>query len=192
MPQGTITETDRNFVETWANIAPSGNAIIRLDSRGVEKQEFISTPRNFLITTEERKITQDRILDPKHDPFLNGCFRPVLVPDSVDFKTNPNALSDDDIRSIFVSSELAFQEWLNTLDSPETLRRMVDMAGAEDVDISLKRYKAIGARLAEVKPPTRVTQKDRAQYDAIGGATPPAAPAERRGQGGRSQDYRTS
>lgn len=180
-----ITDEDRKFVETWENIAPFTNAIIRVDPRGVERQELVVGRRNFMVTTEERMITQDRIVDQKLDPFRNGSFRPVLVPDSVDMKSNPNALSDEEIKSILVSSDIAFSEWLKVIDSPETLRRMIELA--EESDVSLKRYKEIGGRLAEAKPTRQITQKDREQFEAIGGQ---ASPAPTRGRGGRSADYR--
>lgn len=185
---GTITEADREFVETWENIAPQGNAIIRLDSRGIERQEVIIARRNFMITTEERVITEDRILDVKHNPFKNGCFRPVIVPDKVTIQSNPNAIGDDEIRSLFSASELAWNEWMTVIDSPETLRRMIDLADTVDT-LTLKRYKEIAARLSEVKPKTQITQKDREQYESISGVTSPN-PRVKRGQGGRSADYR--
>lgn len=187
--RGAITDADQNFTETWENIVPHGNGIIRLDIRGEETTEIIVGRRTFMLTTEERLITQSRILDPVNDPFRNGAFRPVVVPDSVTFETNPNALSDDEIRSIFVSSDLAWNEWITTLDSPETLRRMLDLAG--DSDISVRRFKQIGARLAEVKPQTRIVQKDQSDYESIGQpGGPTTASSDRRTQGGRSADYR--
>ncbi len=193
MPQGTITQADRQFVETWENIAVSGNSIIRLDSRGEDKPELITGRRSFLITTEERMITEDRIVDDSNNPFRNGAFRPVVVPDSVDITSNPNALSDDEIRSVLVSSEIAWTEYMKVIDSPETLRRMVDLAD-EVEGLSLKRFKELGARFSEVKPKTQITQKDRAEYEKIGGAAPPAGPGaparKRTSAGGRSADYR--
>lgn len=182
MRTGSITEEDSNFTESWENITRSTNSIVRLDRRGDEKHELISGERSFLITTEERIITQERILDPIHDPFQNGAFRPVVVPDSVSINTNPNALSDDEIRSVLVSSEIAWEEWLRVLDSPETLRRMLDLA--DDSEISLKRYKQLATRLAEVKPKTRIVQKDQEQFDQMAKAP--------RTRGGRSADYRPS
>lgn len=189
--RGAITEADQNFTETWENIVPHGNGVIRLNFRGEEEMEMIVGRRKFMLTTEERLITQSRIFDEKDDPFRNGSFRPIVVPDSVSKETNPNALSDDEIRSIFVSSDLAWQEWISTLDSPETLRRMLDLAG--DSDISVRRFKQIGARLAEVKPPTRIVQKDQATYEAMSGQGPVGPgpqQSEQRRQGGRSSDYR--
>lgn len=189
MGYGTITDVDRKYVETWENIAPQGNAIIRLDSRGIERQELIQNQRTFLITTEERVITQDRIVDVRHDPFLNGCFRPVVVPDKVTIQSNPNAIGDDEILSLFQSSDIAWAEWMKVIDSPETLRRMLDLADQAD-NLTLKRYKEIAGRLAEVKPKTRITSKDQEAFEALA-TTPGGAPAPARGQGGRSRDYRT-
>lgn len=174
--QGTITQADREFVETWENIAVSRNAIVKLDARGEEKQEVISGHRTFMVTTEERLLLQDKVRDPKNDPFLNGAFRPVLVPDSVSIDSNPNALSDDEIKSILVSSEVAWDEWMATLDSPDTLRRMIDLAESTE-GITLQRFKRLQERLSEVKPKTRIVQKDTDQYAGIQ-------------TGGRSADYR--
>lgn len=185
--RGTITEADQNFTETWESIVPHGNGIIHINVRGEEETEIVVGRRTFMLTTEERLITQSRVLDPTNDPFRNGAFRPIIVPDSVNFETNPNALSDDEIRSIFVSSDLAWQEWISTLDSPETLRRMLDLAG--DSDLSVRRFKQIGARLAEVKPPTRIVQKDQETYESMSGDRAPRSSDQRR-QGGRSSDYR--
>jgi hypothetical protein len=192
---GTITEADKSFVETWENISVNQNGIIRLDVRGEERPEIISGRRTFMLSTAERIITQDRIVEVAHDPFLNGAFRPVVVPESVNIESNPNALSDDEIMRIFKSSPLAWSEYLKVISSPETLRRMVDLAD-ESEDITFARVRQLTARLLEVKPRTRVTQRDADQYEKMSPSSAPGGPgesrgAERRGQGGRSADYRT-
>lgn len=169
--KGSITADDQSFIETWENISASSSDVIRLDRRGDETHELISGRRTFMLTTQDRLISQDRCLDPIHDPFQNGCFRPVIVPDSVDVKSNPNALSDDEISSILVSSELAWDEYMKLIDAASTLQRMVDIADQGELDLSLKRYKALEARLAEVKPKARVVQKDQEQYDSISGSS---------------------
>ena len=76
MARSAITQEERDFVETWENIATYQNVIIRLDHRGEEKHEVITGGRVFMITTEERLITQDKVVDSKNDPFKNGSFRP--------------------------------------------------------------------------------------------------------------------
>lgn len=190
--RSTITQEERDFVETWENIAAYQNAIIRLDPRGEEKHEVVQgEKRHFMITTEERLLTQSKIVDKANDPFTNGSFRPVVVPENITIETNPNALSDEEIFEIFAASDFAWTEWMHTIDSPATLNRMVDLA--DDAEgVTVKRLREVQMRLREVKPQTRLTYKDellqKEQDDyARQGATPAR---ERRGQGGRSAAYR--
>lgn len=163
---GAITREDREFVEEWENISAPTYGILRFDVRGDIQQQVISGRRTFQITTAERKITQDRILRREDDPFQNGAFRPVIVPDSVTVDTNPNARSDDELRSILVSSDVAWDGWMEVLDSPETLTRMMDLAGEVD-GVSLKRYKQVAARLMDVRPKTQIEVKDRDKFEAL-------------------------
>lgn len=183
--QGAITTEDQTFVETWANIGPYTNAIVRLDARGDERPEMITGERTFMITTEERLITQGKILDKKDDPFQNGSFRPLVVPDSVDTESNPNALSDEEIRKIFGASDLAYSEWLASIDSPATLDRMMRMAEDAD-DLTMRRFNQLKARYAEMHPKKRLTTNDEELARFLGHRD------ARAGGGARSQGYRDS
>lgn len=169
--QGAITEIDKTWIEEWENVSAITNFIIRLDARGDERPEQVTGPRTFKITTEERILTQDRVLDPKNDPFLNGCFRPVTVPASVDVETNPNALSDTDIDRILRASTVAWTEYLKVVDSPATLRRMLTRFDAlleDGEDLSALRLRQLQARLQDVAPRVRVIQKDQKEYEKMG------------------------
>jgi hypothetical protein len=97
MPRGSITDQDREFVEVWEHVSDQ-TWVSRLDARGDDLTELITGQREFRITTEERMLTEDRIILDDNDPFKNGAFRPIVVPDSVTIQTNPNALSEDEIR----------------------------------------------------------------------------------------------
>lgn len=195
---GSITTEDREFVEVWEHISPQEWGIITLDARGEERHEIVRGRRNFRITTEERMITQDRIKKVENDPFLNGSFRPVTVPDSVTIESNPNALSDEEIRRILDSeSAIAWQENLKTIDSVATLRRMLEIA--EDSDISIRRFRELEARLDEVRGQVRITSDDPALQRFLSGKASPDAGANtvaagtnnpRRRVGGMSSDYR--
>lgn len=189
MARSTITSAEREFVETWENIATYQNTVIKLNSRGDEYHEVITGENKpFTITTEERMITQERILDKKNDPFLNGSFRPVNVPDDITIETNPNALSDQEILDIFSSSDFAWGEWMTILDSPATLLRMADLAN-EAPGATVKRLREVEARLREVNPKKRLTSNDEVLQKFIDEESKPKK-AERRGQGGRSSAYR--
>lgn len=194
---GSITTEDREFLEEWESISNQGWGIMRLDPRGEEKQELVNGRRKFKLTTEERIITQDRIKDERNDPFLNGSFRPITVPDSVSVESNPNALSDEEITRILESSEVAFGEWLANIDSIATLRRMIELA--EDTEISIKRFRVVESRLDEIRGEIRIETTDPALKNflsdrpnlgaATGNLTNTGASNPRR-QGGRSSDYR--
>jgi hypothetical protein len=75
MRRGTITAEDTAFTETWENIATGQNAIVRMDARGEEKQEVIAGRRTFMLTTEERLITENEVLQKADNPFKNGDSR---------------------------------------------------------------------------------------------------------------------
>lgn len=197
--RGSITEQDQDFVETWENIATRQNAIIRLDARGDARQEVITGRRSFMLTTEERLITENKVLEDKNDPFKNGDFRPIVVPDSVNIETNPNALSDEEILQMFTVGEAAWPQLLETIDSVATLRRMLDLAETVD-SMTVRRLRDMESRLIEVRGSSRVQistndeQLKRFLSDKPGGggANGPLSGASnpRRGMGGRSSDYR--
>lgn len=193
---GSITAEDRAFVESWEHISQQQWGISRLDPRGDERPEVISGRRTFRITTEERILTQDKIRNEKNDPFLNGSFRPVVVPDTVTVESNPNALSDEDIHKILQSSDIAWGEWLSTIDSVATIKRMLELA--EQTDLSIKRYRALEQRLETVRGEVRIDTKDPALQKFLsdrpnvsdGPTASNGAGNPRRSMGGMSRDYR--
>ena len=165
---GAITDADRTFVEEWENIATQQHTIIKFDFRGDLVHEMVSIPNHvFRLTTAERLVTEEKILKKEDDPFRNGAFRPILVPDSVSIESNPNALSDDEIKSILVSSQLAWENWMEVIDSPATLARMIDLANQVD-GVTLARYKEIETRLTDVRPKTQIKSKDRDALERLG------------------------
>lgn len=193
---GSITPAQKEFVETWQNVASYQNGVIKLDIRGDEKQEIVQGDREFYITTEERLLTQAKILDKANDPFRNGAFRPVVVPDDVTIETNPNALSDEEIMGIFEASDFAWTEWMAVIDSPATLNRMIDLADQAE-NLTVRRLREVQLRLREVKPQTRLTHSDEQLQKFLDeGTRTQTSQQERdarpRGQGGRSAAYRSS
>lgn len=192
---GSITEEDRDFVETWEHISAQRWGIIRLDPRGDTRDEVIMGRRTFKLTSEERIITQDAIRDKKNDPFLNGSFRPIVVPDSVTVESNPNALSDEEIERILASSDIAWRENLSVIDSVATIRRMLEIA--EELDtVSLRRYRELESRLSEVRQQVRIQSNDPALQKFLNDRPSPASDSEdassptRRNRGGMSSTYR--
>jgi len=171
MPKGSISELDREFIEQWQNVSEGTYYVIRFDVRGENEYGAVEGGRDFRLTTEERMITEDKILLPKSNPFRNGAFRPITVPDNYEPERNPNALSNEQIEKMFNASELAFGEFLSGLDSPGTLRRAIAL-GEDHDELTTKRLRQITARFREVNgDPVNAAQKDETAYRTI-----PAAP----------------
>ena len=193
---GSITDEDRAFVESWEHVSPQEWGILRLGPRGDERPEIVRGRRTFKITTEERILTQDKVRNAKDDPFLNGSFRPVVVPDSVTVETNPNALSDEEINKILASSDFVFGEWMDTIDSVATLRRMMEIAESSD-DVTVKRFRSLERRLEDVRGTVRIDTNDPALKNFLSnrpslgaGNTVDNGASNPRRRGGMSGDYR--
>ena len=185
--RSAITDEDRDFVETWEHISPQQWGIMRLDARGEDKHEVIRGRREFMLTTEERILSQDRIRGKENDPFQNGAFRPVIVPDSITIESNPNALSDDEIEKILSASDVAWEEYLKVIDSRATLRRMMELA--EDSDLTVKRFRQLEGRLKEVRGTVRIESNDPTLKKFMDGEREASEKPSRR-VGGLSSDYR--
>ena len=171
MPKGSISELDREFVEQWQNVSEGTYYVFRFDVRGEPIMHPVEGGRDFRLTTEERMVTEDKIVTAKMNPFRNGSFRPISVPDDYEPERNPNALSNEQIEKMFAASELAFGEFLGGIDSPGTLRRAIAL-GQDHDELSTKRLNQITSRFREVNgDPVHARQKDEGQYRTI-----PAAP----------------
>lgn len=164
--QGSVSDVEKRFVETWESVSEAEVYVIREDRRGDEVYLAIRGQQQFKITTYERILTQDKIRDKKNDPFTNGQFRPMIVPESINVDTNPNALSEDDIKRIFVASDVAWEEYMKVIDSPATLRRMIELA--ENTDLGMRRFRELEAKEQAANPMKRVVQKDQEQFDKMG------------------------
>lgn len=179
---GSITEEEKTFIETWENVGPGTYYVIQENRRGDEVYVPITGRRNFRISTYERMITEDKSLDPRNNPFKNGAFRPITTPDGISIDTNPNALSDDDIRRLFRASEVAWEEYMVVIDSPATLTRMIELAEADEA-MPLKRFRQLEQRREKyTNIGKRVQHKDpeiQKQIDSMAGGE-----TARRGAGG--------
>lgn len=165
--KGALTTEQTEFVEEWEAVTNHSNWIHRLNARGdVEPTHIEGGGTRFKLSTYERILTEDAIKSVDLNPFRNGAFRPVIVPDDVTVETNPNALSDEEIRQAFkVKSNMAWTERLKMIDSADTLKRMIDLADSGNAEILHNRYNDLLQRYEEVRPDTR--QKDADRYEGI-------------------------
>lgn len=186
---GSVSEKDKTFIETWENVSSATNYIVRENRRGDEEYLKVEGLRQFKLSTYDRMLTEDKIADHRHNPFKNGSFRPVIVPQDVTIETNPNAMSSEDIKRLFTSSDVAWDEYMEVIDSPGTLQRMLDMADDGEADLTHRRYQQLASmreRFTSHGKPV-LAQKDQAQFEKLdrggSGSEPVSSPVVKRGPG---------
>lgn len=100
------------------------------------------------ISTEDRIIAQERIIDREFDPFVNGMLTRIDADQQQDEKTkSADALSTEDLLKIFSYSSRRFQTAVDQLGQV-SVRRMLEMAETVDATASQTSYlkKAIDER----------------------------------------------
>lgn len=149
-------------VETWNNPGQARVVIKRMDHRGEpSRDELIRGGATFTITPEERAINQRMAYSPQLDFFRNGTLVPVALIEgsemALEAATNPNLLSDGDMRSLLArrsgaaktKADEAFLAKLANIENATTLGRLLSLSEEEDAPVS--RVRAIQARLAEIE-----------------------------------------
>lgn len=148
----TPTKVDQ---ETWQNVTEGTVVLKRFDHRGeMAKDEVIIGGRNFHITSQERRLNQDKAADEGLDVFRNGTLHPLRLMDDTEeakeISANPNLMSETDMKTLVRVHPKTFEKRLSEIGNATTLQRLLGMAHTEDA--SIKRVEAIEARLAQVSP----------------------------------------
>lgn len=92
------------------------------------------------ISTEDRVLNQERVVDPEVDPFTNGMLVRLDADQQQDEKTKSiDALTDSDLVRIFAKNGRAFQASVDKLNQL-SVRRMSEMAATVDATSSQVAY----------------------------------------------------
>lgn len=151
-------------LETWE---ANGRVCIRkVDRNGNLEPVMVNRGRRIQLTEEERRLNQLRAASEEMDPFANGTLSPVRLVEGSEaaeaILSNPNHVTEDDMRELLSGHHKTFEKRLNEFVSPYILRRMIDMAENDDeVEVSTKRMQAIKDRLKEVSHDVEVVELER-------------------------------
>lgn len=135
-------EEIRNAEEIWESTIPGRIWVTTVNARGTRKDISVGGREGarLRIAKIDREITQEQIVDPLNDPFLNGMLRRVdadqnKVPET---KTD-QALSTEDLVTLFAKDTPAFQSAVDAL-SEVNVRRMLSIAKDVDATMSQQQY----------------------------------------------------
>lgn len=168
--------------ETWKN-AGAGEIWISVIDPHTQRLKHVPVRSGgkIMITTEERQINQDRAADVKNDFFTNGCLTPVRLVDTADdyaeIASNPNLLSEDDMRDMFKLKAADFKARLAEITNSIALARMTEMAKAEEsgLNVTMSQFKALEKRLGELRGGLDVTEVTQTSVAASGIPAPQKA-----------------
>lgn len=142
--------------ETWKNSTGARIYVLVNDpfTPGKMDQRLISPGAEFSITPLERKRNEE--VSPIVNPFKNGFLSPVeLVETAADFEalqSEPNVRSDSELAELLGQHANKLKAELASIDSYRLVERMIEMADAGSVDVSVAKMKALQERLDEIKP----------------------------------------
>lgn len=155
--------------ETWKN-AGAGEVWINVIDPHTQRLKHtpVRSGAKVLITTEERQINQDRAASKEKDFFSNGTLTPVRLVDTAEdyaeIASNPNLLSEDDMRAVFKLTPAKFKARLAEITNTIAVNRMLEMAresGDEEepsLKVNMNQLKVLESRLTELRGGNEVTE----------------------------------
>lgn len=140
--------------ERWEN-ATKGRVVVRkFDARGNLGHEMVNPGRAVNLTPQERITNQELAANEELDVFKNGTMQPLRLldgsEDAQEIASNPNHLSDSDVKSLVKGHHKTLEKRLSEITNPAALQRLLEVAKSEDSSIST--VQKIQDRLTEVAP----------------------------------------
>lgn len=149
--------------ETWKNATRGKVVVLKYDLRGNLIHELVHGNGTFTLSREERLLNMDRAANDGLDVFKNGTLVPVRLidgtEDAAEIASNPNLLTEDDMRGLFKAHWKTFEAKVQSISNPLTLSRLLALAEDEDTGATIKQQKTVKARLEEVQPAAFVERK---------------------------------
>jgi hypothetical protein len=140
--------------EVWRNDSKSKVAVAKTDLRGNRIHEVVAPGKIVMITSDDRLFLNSQpAVAAELDPFSNGFLSPVKLIEGHEVASNPNHMSESDMRALFDLRVLPkFKSAVAEISSPIVLERLLTMASDESVNPTAKQVDALEARLAELRP----------------------------------------
>lgn len=128
----------REGEEIWETTTQGRVWVVTTDHKGHEKPISVGGKlgARLRITSVDREINQDRILEDTSDPFRNGILKRVDADQNTDERTaSDQALDTNELVTVFAKSGMAFQSAVKKLNE-RNVRRLREMCDAVDASTS--------------------------------------------------------
>lgn len=134
--------------EIWESTVAGQVWVETTDEKGKAKSVCVRGFGRLRITSIDREINQDMVVDPEYDPFTNGMLIRVDAPQDSDPRTaSDQALDTAGLMAVFNTTGKAFEKKVDGLNEVN-VRRMWDMRESVDATASQVNYlrKSLDAR----------------------------------------------
>lgn len=142
--------------EIWENRTKSTFWVEKSNVKGDLELIRVHPGGKIDITSEDRRLNEEKAVSRDGNWFANGALSPAfLVEDAEDYaevRSNPNVLSEAEIKDLLKLTAPKLKEALAEIDSPLVLQTLVDIIEAGDVDVSHAKAKAVKVRHDELNP----------------------------------------
>lgn len=141
--------------ETWKNITKSRIGYLTLDKHEDPVRKQVRGGKLVEVTPRERVYNSDRAATEELDIFNNGWLIPVKLLDgdesSKEVASNPNLLSESELRDFFKLQWRAFEKKVNGVENLGILRRLETLANEDDsINVTVKQNTVIQDRIQEL------------------------------------------
>lgn len=142
-------------VESWKNVTAGIVVINKVGEYGRPLHELVQSGRVFTLTPQERRLNQDACASEDMDFFRNGTLQPVRLlddePDTAALLANPNAISDDELPSVFKLKGENLRDRLAQISNLTAATRLVELARKPEFNVTLEQFDLIKARERELQ-----------------------------------------
>jgi len=122
--------------EKWKNVSSVTQWVIATDGYGQRVGRKVLPGREIAVRPSERSEIQHRVAHEKNDIFTNGDMVPVTLvesaPDFAEIQDN-DYLSESDLEDVLKGRADALRERVAEIESPTTIKRLLDMCEAKDL-----------------------------------------------------------
>lgn len=128
----------REGEEIWETTTAGRVWVVTTDHRGHERRVSVGAKvgARLRITTVDREINQDRVMEDTSDPFRNGMLKRVDADQNTDERTaSDQALTTEELLTVFAKSGMAFQAAVRKLNE-RNVRRLRELCEAVDASTS--------------------------------------------------------
>jgi hypothetical protein len=161
-------------LESWKNASLGRVVLKKYNQRGELADEMVTGGKVFHISPKERRINQEMAASPDLDFFQNGFLTPVRLieteEDAAELASNPNLLSEEDMRGLFKGNWKAFDQKVQEISNLTTLKRMLEVA--QEVDATIRQVDVVNARIQEIDPADHVEIGHAGNFDERTGLKP--------------------